>query len=203
MRKLPFSRILKLLRMCRTRRKRVVVPPHHHHPASARTSIRHGRHLRAAPPRKGPQTRRNPPAPSKHEHKREHKLKRGSEQTRPRPCAPHRPTLPFKYTVKRLSVAGRTAATAARLEFSSLSMSMSILLQPPVAAQRAALAAGWRGERVRLRRRVPEASASSDGLPTPAPSAVPFPSSLSPATQAHPAWSLSRGSEERPCVPRR
>ena len=77
------------------------------------------------------------------------------------------------------------------------------LLQPPVAPQRAALAVGWRGERVRLRRRVPEASASSDGLPTPAPSAVPFPSSLSPATQAHPAWSLSRGSDERPCVPRR
>ena len=42
------------------------------------------------------------------------------------PCAPHRPTLPFKYTAKRLSVAGRTAATAARLEFSSLSTSMSI-----------------------------------------------------------------------------
>jgi hypothetical protein len=77
------------------------------------------------------------------------------------------------------------------------------LLQPPVAPQRAALAAGWRGERVRLRRRVPEASSSSDGLPTPAPSAVPFPSSLSPATQARPAWSLSRGSDERPCVPRR
>ena len=77
------------------------------------------------------------------------------------------------------------------------------LLQPPVAPQRAALAVGWRGERVRLRRRVPEASASSDGLPNPAPSAVPFPSSLSAATQAHPAWSLSRGSDERPCVPRR
>eukprot|EP01046_Picozoa_sp_COSAG06_P010038 COSAG06_NODE_540_length_14473_cov_34.614164_4_plen_229_part_00 len=73
------------------------------------------------------------------------------------------------------------------------------LLQPPVAPQRAALAAGWRGERAGLRRRVPEASASSDGLPTPAPSAVPFPSSLSAVTQAHPA----RGSDERPCVPRR
>jgi hypothetical protein len=70
-------------------------------------------------------------------------------------------------------------------------------------AKRAALAAGWRGERVRLRRRVPEASASSDDLPTPAPSAVPFPSSLSAVAQAHPAWSLSRGSDERPCVPRR
>ena len=77
------------------------------------------------------------------------------------------------------------------------------LLQPPVAPQRAALAVGWRGERVRLRRRVPEASASSDGLPTPAPSAVPFPSSLSAAAQAHRAWSLSRGLDERPCVPRR
>jgi hypothetical protein len=77
------------------------------------------------------------------------------------------------------------------------------LLQPPVAPQRAALAVGWRGERAGLRRRVPEASASSDGLPTPAVSAVPFPSSLSAAAQAHPAWSLSRGSEERPCVPRR
>ena len=44
---------------------------------------------------------------------------------------------------------------------------------------------------------MPEASASSDGLPTPALSAVPFPSSLSAAAQAHPAWSLSRGSEER------
>jgi hypothetical protein len=70
--------------------------------------------------------------------------------------------------------------------------------QPPVAPQRAALAAGWRGERAGLRRRVPEASASSDGLPTSAPSAVPFPSSLSPATQAHHAWLLSRGSNERP-----
>jgi hypothetical protein len=38
---------------------------------------------------------------------------------------------------------------------------------------------------------------------TPAPSAVPFPSSLSAATQAHPAWSLSRDSDERPCMPRR
>ena len=77
------------------------------------------------------------------------------------------------------------------------------LLQPPVAPQRAAMAAGWRGERAGLRRRVPEASVSSDGLPTPALSAVPFPSSLSAAAQAHPAWSLSRGSDERPCVPRR
>jgi hypothetical protein len=38
------------------------------------------------------------------------------------------------------------------------------LLQPPVAPQRATLAAGWRGERAGLRRRVPEESAGGECL---------------------------------------
>ena len=131
------------------------------------------------------------------------KLKEESEHTRPRPRTippTHRgPRAPHRRQVLLERWRQQPPVVEAELHL----LHVDDLLQPPVAPQRAALAAGWRGERVRLRRRVPEPSASSDGLPTPALSAVPFPSSLSAATQAHPAWSLCRGSDERPCVPRR
>ena len=98
------------------------------------------------PRRKAPKTRRKPPAAASCVKLRELKLKRESEQTRACTRKLGRPTPALEHPTddKFCWSGGGNSHQVVEAELHLLHV--DDLLQPPVAAQRAALAAGWRAD---------------------------------------------------------